>query len=77
MRAAPGSDLIASLQREIAKNRRMNLLDYKLMRYAGIALMSVGGMALYFDVLAPGTLAIGTGALIILASVVGAWWNDG
>lgn len=54
----------------------MTMPEYKLMRNAGIGVMSVGGIALYMDVLFPGAFAIGTGALIILASVVGAWWND-
>lgn len=54
----------------------MDSREYKLMAYTGIAVINAGFAALLFGAILSGGVAIGTGSLLILAAVVGSWWNS-
>lgn len=53
----------------------MDLREYKMMVAVGVAVAGVGGFALHYDAMLPGAVAVITGAIMVLAGLVGALWN--
>lgn len=55
---------------------RMDPREYKLMTYAGIVVICAGFAALLAGATLSGSVAVGTGSLLILSAIVGSWWNS-
>lgn len=54
----------------------MDSREYKLMTYTGITVISTGFAALFAGAILSGSVAIGTGSLLVLSAIVGSWWNS-
>lgn len=54
----------------------MDLREQRMMMLAGLVLTTVGGAALFMEVIVAGAIALATGALVVLASIVSRWFND-
>ncbi|HEY0847311.1 MAG TPA: hypothetical protein VGE12_18225 [Noviherbaspirillum sp.] len=54
----------------------MDSREYKLMTYTGIVVICAGLAALLAGAMLAGSIAIGTGTLLVLSAIVGSWWNS-
>jgi hypothetical protein len=54
----------------------MDLREYKLMVVLGALVAVVGLLAIYFETMLAGGLAIAVGGILALSGMVGALWNQ-
>lgn len=54
----------------------MDSREYKLMTLTGIVVVCAGFAALLTGATLSGSIAFGTGSMLVLSAIVGTWWNN-
>lgn len=55
----------------------MNQREFSLMTYTGAVMIAIGFAAIFAGAMLSGSVAVGTGSLLVFLAMISSWWSNG